>query len=465
MIGIKFLNRNGCIAFLQCYLPLLTGYTFYYSNRNIITAASPYLIDHNVFTQKTFAIMQTSSYAMMIFAKFFIGLLLSMLPHRIRARCSLYTLLLVLIAIALIIVSVTSMLSFNDRVVAIVFVIAFPAIKIMSAVIRPILLSVGHVGMQSVWGYDDETTRVRLGWLSSGLQCLSCLGDVLGKLLFTYLVTNTVYEQHAKDRHIPVWTLAMLTLGCINMICALFTICPIISKITRVKNVQNCTAEKTNKVLTISWRTMVMFLFRSPSILLLLFANIISGFGSVASGSYAVHFYRYALGVDSLMVTRLDCLAPVFIAVSIFVVTIVFQRFPRKAFWFIISLALLDACLTRGIHELIKRHSQGMSVVPIIGMNILHQSVFFGYTATLDGLMLARLLPSNYIPSTTGILSAFNYCGSVMAPVVFYRWISTHHGWLIIISIVSWLQIGTMLTLSGVLLSERWRSGVMINKM
>lgn len=480
------------------------AYLFFYSNRNIITAASPYLIDHGAFSKKTFAVMQTGGYAMMIFAKFTIGLILSVVRSEMKRRTILFTILLCVVAMALIATCVTGMVvSIAERTkfnaLGVVFCAGYMLIKIIAAVIRPVLLSVCHIATserfspkrsgshQANGGVEaavqQETIQQKtLGWVTSAVQCISCAGDSLGKIVFTSIVSSHHVRQLAARWQIPSWSVAVLFLGGLNLIFALWPSFLVLfgglrrskSSLSASKSSSSSSQENALPIVPISsgrqqkphWRELLFLLFRKPTFLLLLTNNLICGFCSVASGAYAVHFYRYGLLVESIQVTRVDAIAPACIAVGIFVTTWLMQRYryTRGRVYLILSvMALLDACLLRGIAELLLRSD--FTRLPhdatMIALFMLHQTLFFGIGAAFDGSLLTCMeIPSHAIVTATGIVSAFGYAGGIFAPLILFKWTSTLVGWTFIIELLSYLQIANIGFLSAQWVFTIWNARV-----
>ena len=181
---------------------------------------------------------------------------------------------------------------------------------------------------------------------------------------------------------------------------------------------------------------------------------------SVLSGSYAVHMYRYALSVDSLLVTRIDAIAPILIALGILSVTLSIQKCfnQRQAgLLFLAILLLLDACILSGLQRLFT-HEAGGNTVKIV-IFILHQVIFFGVAGALDGSLLPHLLPSAAVTGATGIVSAFAYIGGTISPALFYQKAASLNGWIELITILSYLQCA-----SAILLTLMWVSSRLQNK-
>ena len=445
---------------------LLLPYMLYYSNRNIITAVIPYLVDQNVLTQNTFVWMQTCSYGTMILAKFGMGLLLTAITHNLFHRTALFGGAISLVSLSLVIISVCTMLGVRDQSLACVFVICFATIKLLSSVIRPLLLSIIHAAISDrMYGLpaDDSVHAKRfLGWMSSILQCLSCIGDVIGKVTFAGLITDNRFLQWAQRCKQPSWTLAFITLGSMSLLSA-FT--PVIGLTSFIRKTDNRDIENKHRRTTIetNWRTLIKSLFSNTRLLLLLACNTLSGFCSVASGSYAVHFYRFALGFDSIYVTRLDSISPICIAAGIMTLTFIIQRFmptARKLIFLLAIVAVVDAILLYVLKSVLNDRSISSladHTTSIITMFILHQVLYFSYAAILDGLAVTYLLPNAYIAPTTGIVSSFSYLGGFTAPFVLYRWVSSLEGWRIIFGVVSWLLLAnvSLLTLISIILYNR----------
>lgn len=419
----------------------LFPYILYYSNRNIITAAAPYLIDQGVLSQKTFATMQTCSYGMMIIAKFSVGLILTMLSSRMTHRALLFSCLLSIIGLALIATSLTSFT--NGRGIMVTFIFCFAMIKFTSSILRPLLLSIAHLGFTGR-GMEKERVSRYLGWISSILQCLACLGDVTGKLVFSTLVTSKQYIRWAAQSRIPVWSLSFITLGGMNILGAFLPIFTFTSPMLH-NSISIVSCDKKGRL-----REMLPLLYGNLRFILLLFTNLLSGFCSVASGSYAVHFYRFALQFDSIYVTKFDSISPVCIALSILLVTTIIQRYmctARKMLSVLIILALIDSILMRSLAFILTRDTFSIGDHSILIIFITHQTIFFGYAAMLDGLAASYLLPPVHLAPSVGIISAFSYLGGFCAPFIIYRWVSSITGWVLIFSILSWLQLAIMTTL------------------
>lgn len=176
--------------------------------------------------------MQTVGYAMMIIAKFFIGFVLSRIPFHFRHRSYFFSGLLTIIGTMLIGVCGLGMFHVSPKVLGVAFVVAYAVIKVVAATIRPIVLSIchidvtlsGHREIDSNSGKEDRV-RTRLSWATSAIQCLSCVGDVLGKLIFTGMAGSDAIRRLASKWHVPTWTLSMMTLGSLNILTVCSLIC------------------------------------------------------------------------------------------------------------------------------------------------------------------------------------------------------------------------------------------------